>query len=288
MKEHKSNDDLINHLISKGIIIENKKDAARKIEKYTYYAIVNTYKEVFKDGDKYFNSVTFDEIYSLYDFDKNLRAIFLKYALEIEVIIKSLIANTISKKYGIENYFDRKNFDINADSDSVSGLIYNIEEELNKNYGKHAAITHYLGVYGYVPPFVLVKVLTLGEISRFYGLLKQSDRQAISKYFKISDKLLKQILVNLTLARNISAHSDRLYTFRSKFFISYKLVDKTYNKYNNSTNFYMLVNCMKLLLDEEHFKEFQKQIDKEITKLSNKLKSISIKDILCIMGYPSA
>ncbi len=288
MKEYKSNDDLINHLISKGIIIENKKDAARKIEKYTYYAIVNTYKEVFKDGDKYFNSVTFDEIYSLYDFDKNLRAIFLKYALEIEVIIKSLIANTISKKYGIENYFDRKNFDINADSDSVSGLIYNIEEELNKNYGKHAAITHYLGVYGYVPPFVLVKVLTLGEISRFYGLLKQSDRQAISKYFKISDKLLKQILVNLTLARNISAHSDRLYTFRSKFFISYKLVDKTYNKYNNSTNFYMLVNCMKLLLDEEHFKEFQKQIDKEITKLSNKLKSISIKDILCIMGYPSA
>ena len=288
MKEYKSNDDLINHLISKGVIIENKKDAARKIEKYTYYAIVNTYKEVFKDGDKYFNSVTFDEIYSLYDFDKNLRAIFLKYALEIEVIIKSLIANTISKKYGIENYFDRKSFDINADSDSVSGLIYNIEEELNKNYGKHAAITHYLGVYGYVPPFVLVKVLTLGEISRFYGLLKQSDRQAISKYFKISDKLLKQILVNLTLARNISAHSDRLYTFRSKFFISYKLVDKTYNKYNNSTNFYMLVNCMKLLLDEEHFKEFQKQIDKEITKLSNKLKSISIKDILCIMGYPSA
>ena len=79
MKEYKSNDDLINHLISKGVIVENKKDAARKIEKYTYYAIVNTYKEVFKDGDKYFNSVTFDEIYSLYDFDKNLRAIFLKY-----------------------------------------------------------------------------------------------------------------------------------------------------------------------------------------------------------------
>lgn len=287
MKEYKSNEDLINYLISKGVIIENKKDALSKIEKYTYYAIVNTYKEVFKGDGKYFEGVTFNEIYSLYNFDKNLRAIFLKYALEIEVVVKSLIANTISKKYGIENYLDRQNFDINANTDSVKRLVHNIEEELNKNYGKHPAITHYQNVYGYVPPFVLVKVLTLGEISRFYGLLKQEDRQAISKYFKISDKLLKQILVNLTLARNISAHSDRLYTFHSKFFISYKLVDKVYNKHNGSTNFYMLVNCMKLLLDKKYSKKFQKQIYKEITKLSKKLKSISIRGILDIMGYPS-
>ena len=77
---------------------------------------------------------------------------------------------------------------------------------------------------------MLVKILTFGVASSYYGLLKQSDRQAIAKYFKISDKLLKQILINLTLARNISAHSDRLYTFHSKFFISYKLIDKTLNK----------------------------------------------------------
>lgn len=287
MKEYKSSEDLIDYLISKGVIIRNKKDALRKIERYSYYAIVNTYKEVFKDDGKYFDGVTFDEIYSLYDFDKNLKAIFLKYALEIEVIVKSLIANTISKKYSIKNYLERHTFDKNADIESVKRLVFNIGEELNKNYGKHPAITHYQDVYGYIPPFVLVKVLTLGEISRFYGLLKQEDRQAISKYFKISDKLLKQILINLTLARNISAHSDRLYTFHSKFFVSYKLIDKTYNSHNGSTNFYMLVNCMKLLLDEKKSKEFQMQIDKEIKKLSKKLKSISIRNILDITGYPN-
>ena len=288
MKEYKSNEDLIDYLISKGVIIRNKKDALRKIEKYTYYAIVNTYKEVFKDDGNYLDGVTFNEIYSLYDFDKNLKSIFLKYALEIEVTVKSLIANTISKKYGIKNYLNRQTFDMNIDTESVKRLVYSIVEEINKNYGKHPAITHYQDVYGYIPPFVLVKVLTLGEISRFYGLLKQEDRQAISKYFKISDKLLKQVLVNLTLARNISAHSDRLYTFHSKFFISYKVIDKTYNRHNSSTNFYMLVNCMKLLLDEKQSKEFQKLIDKEIKKLSKKLKSIDIRNILDIMGYPSA
>lgn len=103
----------------------------------------------------------------------------------------------------------------------------------------------------------------------------------------MSDKLLKQILVNLTLARNISAHSDRLYTFRSKFLISYQLIDNSYNGYNGATNLYMLINCMKLLLDEKHSKEFQNQVDREIKKLSKKLKSINIRSILDIMGYPS-
>lgn len=45
---------------------------------------------------------------------------------------------------------------------------------------------------------------------------------------------------------------------------------------------------MKLLLDEKQSKEFQKLIDKEIKKLSKKLKSIDIRNILDIMGYPSA
>lgn len=63
MKEYKSNEDLIDYLISKGVIIRNKKDALRKIEKYTYYAIVNTYKEVFKDNGNYLDGVTFNEIY---------------------------------------------------------------------------------------------------------------------------------------------------------------------------------------------------------------------------------
>ncbi len=287
MKEYKSSEDLIDYLISKGVVIKNKKDAIRKIEKYTYYAIINTYKEAFKDDDKYFVGVSFNEIYSLYDFDKNLKAILLKYALEIELIVKSLIANTISKKYGIENYLDIQNFDINANIESIKKLMYSIEENLNKNYGKHTAVTHYQDIYGFIPPFVLVKVLTLGVISRFYGLLNQTDRQDISKYFKMSDKLLKQILVNLTLARNISAHSDRLYTFRSKFFISYQLIDNSYNGYNGATNLYMLINCMKLLLDEKHSKEFQNQVDREIKKLSKKLKSINIRSILDIMGYPS-
>ncbi len=287
MKEYKSNEELLNHMLSKGIIVKNKKKAIELFERYTYYSIVNTYKEVFKLNNNYIKGVTFEEIFALYEFDKNLKIIFLKYSLEIEMIIKSLIANTISEKYGVKDYLKIKNFDDKADIDSIKHIVFSVGEELKQNYGKHSAITHYQDQYGFIPPFVLVKIMTMGQISRYYGLLRQEDRQRISKYFKLSDKLLKQILLNVTLVRNFSAHNNRLYTFHSKFFISFKTIDKTYNTNDKSTNLYIIMKCMELLLDDRQKKRFIKEINSEINKLSKKLKSIDIKNILNIMGFPN-
>ena len=287
MKEYKSNQELLEHLISKGVIVRNKKATLEKFERYTYYSIINTYKEVFKINDKYIDGVTFNEIFALYEFDKNLKSIFLRYTLEIELIIKSLIANTVSEKYGVKDYLKLSCFDSNIDIDSIKKLVFQIGEELEKNYGKHSAITHYKDQYGFIPPFVLVKIMTMGQISRYYGLLKQEDRQKISKYFKLSDKLLKQILLNITLVRNFSAHNNRLYTFHSKFFISFKSIDNTYSMVDKSTNLYMIMKCMGLLLDEKKNKQFIKQVNSEIKKLEKKLKVIDIKSILNIMGFPS-
>ena len=287
MKEYKSNEELLNYLLSKGVKVKHKKKALEQFEKYTYYSIVNTYKEVFKENDRYIDGVTFEEIFALYEFDKNLKIIFLEYSLEIEIVIKSLIANTISEKYGVKDYLKEQNFDESTDINSIKKFLYNIDEEIQKNYEKHSAITHYQKQYGFIPPFVLTKILTLGQISRYYGLLKQEDRQKISKYFKISDKILKQILVNVTLVRNFSAHNNRLYTMHSKFYISFNKIDKSYNASDKSTNLYIIMKCMEFLLDDKTRKEFNKQVNKEIKKLRRKLKCISIKKILNIMGFPN-
>ena len=237
LKEYKNNEQLIEYLISKNVKIDNKVQALKNIEKYSYYSIINGYKSVFKDKDNnYKTNVTFEEIFALYEFDKNIKAIFLKFTLEIEVIIKSLMANTISEKYGIQDYLKLENFDEKANKDFINTLIEGIKNEINDNYNKHTAIKHYKDTYNFIPPFVLTKILTFGVISRYYGLLKQSDRQNISKYFRLSDKLLKQILVNLTMVRNISAHSDRLFCFRSKYYIAFKHINGNYKKNGNFTN----------------------------------------------------
>ena len=268
MKQYKTDEELLNYLETKNVIIKNRKFALKKLEKYTYYSIVNSYKYNFKDANNdYFPNVTFEEIYALYEFDKNLKLIMLKYALEVESFIKSLISNHISNVYGINAYLNVNNLDNKANLAVRKRLIDKINEDINHNYGIHLAITHYIDNYGFVPPFVLTKILTFGVISSYYGLLEQSDRQIIAKRFKISDVLLKQILKCLTNIRNICAHNDRLFCYRDKYTLKFKEIDSNYTPKDNLTNL--------------------KAVEKEINKLNNKLNSININNILRIMGYPN-
>lgn len=284
MKEYKNFNELLDYIISKGVSVNNKEDALYKIKTYSYYSIVNTYKDVFKNtNNEYKKNVSFDEIYALFEFDKNLRSIFLEYSLEIEMILKSLLAETISSKYGVKDYLINKNFDDTINKTIINESINVIKEEINKQNGKHEAVTHYIDEYGFVPPFVLIKILTLGELSRLYAMLKQSDRQRISKNFKLSDKVLKQIIMNMTMIRNICAHNDRLFSFHSKFRISFKYIEKNYNE--KSVNIYMVMKCMESLLPKDKKKEFVKLIHSKIKILDGKLKSIRIDNILNIMGF---
>lgn len=286
MKQYMKSDELLDYLIFKGVSIKNKDDALNRIKRYSYYSIVNTYKDVFKNKNNgYKENVSFDEIFALYEFDKNIRAIFLKYILEIETMIKSMLAEVLSFKYGIDNYLLVNNFDSDVDYKIINDNIDKIKEEIEKQNGKHEALTHYISEYNFVPPFVLTKILTLGELSRLYTMLKQEDRQAISKQFKISDKLLKQIMKNITMVRNICAHNDRLFSFHSKFFLTFKDIDKEYINKDNSTNLYMIMKSMECLLDDLKKEEFDKSINDEINKLKDKIKSIDINVILYLMGF---
>lgn len=286
MKEYKSNEELLEHLISKNVIINNRQDALDKIEKYSYYSIINSYKMTFKNSDgNYKDNVTFDEIYALYNFDKNIKYLFLKYTLEIEIQIKALMANHISKVYGIQTYLMEDNLDNRIDDVAKSSLIEKISKEIEADYKVHSAITHYKDKYGFIPPFVLTKILTLGVVSSYYGLLKQSDRQAIAKHFKISDRLLKQILKNVTMVRNICAHNDRLFCFRSKCYLSFKDIDKKYKQNDNETNLYMIMTSMKYFLNDE-YNILLKDFFAEINILKEQLSSVKIEDILNIMGFP--
>ncbi len=64
--------------------------------------------------------------------------------------------------------------------------------------------------------WVLNNILTLGTISKFYSLMKQNERQTISKIFRLSDNELESILTYVSSVRNFNAHGNRLFCYRSK------------------------------------------------------------------------
>lgn len=59
MKEYKNNEELIDYLISKNVIVNDRELALKNIEKYSYYSIINGYKAVFKDENSNYNEYFF-------------------------------------------------------------------------------------------------------------------------------------------------------------------------------------------------------------------------------------
>lgn len=286
-KTYKTTDELIEILKSKNVSISDKNIAKYYIEKYSYYSIVNSYKWIFKENNKYKDNASFKEIFAMYKFDKKLKIIILKYILEVESVVKTKIANLFAENYGIEDYLKINNFDLKEDNSNlghIEKLILEINIEIEKGNGKHDAITHYYNKYSFVPPWVVTKILSLGTISKFYGLMKQSDRQKISKYFNINDRLLKNILGNLTSVRNISAHDDRLYTYRSTFYIRLDKTKKSPNKVLH-TNMYIIIKSLELLLEKEQYDDMIQNINNELKILESKLTSITIEEVLKVMGF---
>ena len=57
MSDYKDNKELIDFLLSKNLIIKDKKFALDKLEKYSYYLTINSYKHVFKDISEEYNYI---------------------------------------------------------------------------------------------------------------------------------------------------------------------------------------------------------------------------------------
>ena len=93
-------------LRSRGLVIANGSRAKGIIEKENYYNLINGYKELFLDptyagsDEQYRAGTNFNELYALYLFDRELRNIYIKYILEIENNVKSILSHDFSKKYG--------------------------------------------------------------------------------------------------------------------------------------------------------------------------------------------
>ena len=97
-KEYKTYNQLLKILRNRGMIIKKGSQGSKVIDilkKENYYNVVNGYKDLFLDSsstpsaEKYKSGTTFDEVYALYNFDREVRHIYLKYLLQIENTFKT-------------------------------------------------------------------------------------------------------------------------------------------------------------------------------------------------------
>jgi abortive infection bacteriophage resistance protein len=150
------------------------------------------YRHLFlKNNNKsqFIDTTEFREIYALFSFDRQLRNIIFKNILIIENNAKSIFSYVLSQKHGYKekDYLKPSSYNQSPDKQrQIGDLLRKMKRQINVNGRQHEATKHYLDHYGYIPLWVVVKVLSFGITAELYTVMKRSDQEEIANKFQIS------------------------------------------------------------------------------------------------------
>ena len=297
-KEFKTLDEQIAIMEFKGMIIADKQKAKEVLMRENYF-FLNGYRHLFLKSEadkKFIPGTTFEELYSLFLFDREFRNIIFKNLLVIENNIKSIISYQLSKKYGYKEseYLKFKNFTTNPKkSRQVQDIIKKMKRQVRVNAPHHAATRHYVNNYGYIPLWILVKVLSFGIVGELYSILKKEDQEIIADIYHMDIDTLSTYLPILSNYRNLCAHEDIVYENRTQRDIDNTIyhnlleIDKMDGEYIYGKNdIFALIIMMKQMLKDNEFKNMMLEIEHDIANLQYNLHSIPIDKVLDRMGFP--
>lgn len=298
-KEFKTLDEQLGIFKSKGLTINDEEEARNILLKENYF-FINGYRRVLMVSSKekkFVKGATFDELYAIFMFDRELRNILFKNLLIVENNIKSIISYKLSVKYGYKekNYLKESNFTTdNKDKRRVSDVINKMKRQIRVNSQNHSATLHYVTNYGYIPLWVLVKVLSFGLINELYGILKPEDQKEIADLYNVEMEDMEIYLSLLANYRNLCAHEDIVFDHRTQKYISntkyhneLKIKQDEFGEYIKGKNdIFALIIILKQMLTKDEFMHMMDEINLKLQDLTWQIKSVKINKIYDTLGFP--
>lgn len=206
MKDPKTIDQQVQILINRGLIINNIELAKEFLNQVNYYRF-SGYLKLFSNNDIFDINTSLEDIIEIYDFDCELRKILYSFLGYIEVLIKTQLALNLSLNINAIFYLDKNNF---LDEDRFNSLQNDLNDSITRKYSKEPFIKHFQG--DYLPIWVLVEIMSFGNISMMYANLIDSNKDLVCKsYLNINKIYLKNYLYVLSNLRNSCAHHTRIY-----------------------------------------------------------------------------
>ena len=250
----------------KNLEIQDEEYAKKILFKTGYFPLINGYKETYKNPitSQFQDGITFEDIYELYQFDNDLRSIFIKYILMLERNIKSSLSYHFCLTYGDmqDDYLDINHYDYSGKKKIVLQNMLKIIKGQLRNDSDYVYIRHYMKKYNYVPLWVLFNVLTIGQLSKIYSCQKgRVQIQVCQDFGSIKINEMIKMLAVMTKFRNVCAHNDRLFDFRTKdalcdmkIYERLSIPRKSRRYVYGKNDLFAQVIILKLLLPEDEFK----------------------------------
>lgn len=220
-------DEQIQHLeTNKKLIIPDKKFAKLALQTFSYYSIVNGYKDLFllqkntsSTDEQFIDGTTFDMLYQVHWIDLTLNNLILKYVLTVEKNLKSVLADRVANSFSI---YEKRYLDAKCYSDNQKWKLSSLKKEIEKIQESDESVKHYKETENNVPPWIYTNALTLGTTINWYSILQLPHKNLIINEFlgniPMNDEnkrdLFKRILKQIHQFRNSAAHGNRLFHFK--------------------------------------------------------------------------
>lgn len=163
-----------------------------------------------RPGEKRFASgATFEQAYTLYKFDSELRKLICSELEKIEVSIRTQLSYTLSDTAGIYWFVDSGNF---RDSAAHSSLITKLQQELRRS-DDEAIVAFGMNYSNPFPPsWMAMEITSFGTLSMlFRHLCSGHGRRNIARFYGVADTVFESWMHSLVYVRNICAHHSCLW-----------------------------------------------------------------------------
>ena len=163
-----------------------------------------------RPGEKRFASgATFEQAYTLYKFDSELRKLICSELEKIEVSIRTQLSYTLSDTAGIYWFVDSGNF---RDGAAHSSLITKLQQELRRS-DDEAIVAFGMNYSNPFPPsWTAMEITSFGTLSMLFRHLRAGHgRRNVAWFYGVADTVFESWMHSLVYVRNICAHHSCLW-----------------------------------------------------------------------------
>ncbi|MDD2711079.1 MAG: Abi family protein [Verrucomicrobiae bacterium] len=213
-KSPKSHREQLDILKSRGLTVLDESFALHCLEHHNYYRL-SAYRfplSVEKNSDQFLPGTTFDQLWGLYCFDRQLRLLVMEAVKRLEVSVRSHWAYVLAHAHGIQAY---ENPQVFHNPQRHHNALARLDEELERS--EEVFVAHHRKKYGMNRPpiWAACEIMSFGLLSRFYeNIRRDRDRKEIARAFGLFQENLKSLLEHAVYVRNLCAHHARLWNRR--------------------------------------------------------------------------
>ena len=203
------------------------------------------------------------------------------------------VVNRFCSQYGFkeEQYLNKNNYNMNHKY--INKTIAILKNKIKENGKNHTAIIYYKQKYGFIPFWVVSKVISFGLLRELYSIMKDIDKKyikdEISNFKDITIKNLFTFMQLFVDARNRAGHDEILFNERHKRIMLPKINE--HDKFNLTNNdglndLLALLIAMKNILPKEKYNRLIKKIDILTKKYIKENKNVTLENLLKEMNLP--